>query len=64
METYTFLRHAADSWGLMAMFIFFIGVVLFVYRPGASKVYRDVAAIPLRHEDKPAARNGAESKEA
>ena len=64
METYTFLRYAADSWGLVAMFIFFIGVVLFVYRPGASKVYRDVAAIPQRNEDKPAARDGAASKEA
>jgi cytochrome c oxidase cbb3-type subunit 4 len=30
-------------------------VVLFVMRPGSTKTYRDVADIPFRHEDKPAA---------
>jgi cytochrome c oxidase cbb3-type subunit 4 len=56
METYSFLRHLADSWFLLAMFIFFIGVVIFAFRPGSTKVYDDVADIPFRHEDKPAPR--------
>ena len=58
METYSFLREFADSWMLLALFLFFIGVVVFVFRPGSSKVYRDVADIPFRHEDKPAPRGG------
>ena len=56
METYSLLREFADSWMLLALFAFFIGVVIFVFRPGSSKVYRDVADIPFRHDDKPAPR--------
>ncbi|MEQ9260350.1 MAG: cbb3-type cytochrome c oxidase subunit 3 [Roseovarius sp.] len=54
METYSFLREFADSWMLLFLFAFFIGVVLWVFRPGASKVYEDPAGIPFRNEDKPA----------
>jgi len=56
METYSLLREFADSWMLLALFLFFIGVVIFVFRPGSTKVYSDVASIPFRHEDKPAPR--------
>ncbi|MDX5411588.1 MAG: cbb3-type cytochrome c oxidase subunit 3 [Rhodobacterales bacterium] len=55
METYSLLREFADSWMLLALFLFFIGMVIFVMRPGSTKTYRDVADIPFRHEDKPAA---------
>lgn len=54
MENYTFLRQFADSWMLLALFAFFIGVVIWVFRPGASAAYRDTADIPFRHEDAPA----------
>ncbi len=54
METYTFLREMADSWALLGLFTFFTGLVLWVLRPGASKVYQDPAGIPFRHDDKPA----------
>ena len=37
METYTAMRHFADSWGLLAMTLFFLAVVLFTLRPGARK---------------------------
>ena len=37
METYTAMRHFADSWGLLAMTLFFVGVVLFTFRPGGKK---------------------------
>ena len=58
MYTYSLLREIADSWVLLAMFAFFIGVVVFAFRPGATKVYDDVADIPFRHEDKPAPSGG------
>ena len=54
MDTYSILRQFADSWMLIALFAFFVGVVVFAFRPGSSKVYKDVADIPFRHEDKPA----------
>jgi cytochrome c oxidase cbb3-type subunit 4 len=54
METYTLLRQFADSWMLLFLFAFFIGVVIWVLRPGASKVYEEPRNIPFRHEDKPA----------
>ncbi len=54
MENYTFLRQLADSWFLLAMFAFFVGVILWVFRPGAGQEYRETASIPFRHDDKPA----------
>ncbi|WP_319824765.1 cbb3-type cytochrome c oxidase subunit 3 [Thalassovita sp.] len=63
METYSFLRELADSWVLLALFAFFVGVVVFAFRPGSSKVYSSVADIPFRNEDKPAVRGG-DAKEA
>lgn len=54
MEAYTFLRQLADSWFLLGLFSFFVGVVLWVFRPGSTKTYKDTADIPFRHEDKPA----------
>jgi len=54
MEEYTFLRQLADSWMLLALFAFFVGVVLWVLRPGSNATHRDTANIPFRHEDKPA----------
>ncbi|MCU9839911.1 MULTISPECIES: cbb3-type cytochrome c oxidase subunit 3 [Ruegeria] len=54
MEEYTLLRQFADSWMLLALFAFFIGVVIWVFRPGSGKTYGDTANIPFRHQDKPA----------
>jgi cytochrome c oxidase cbb3-type subunit 4 len=50
MDTYSTLRHFADSWGLLAMFLFFVGVVLWAMRPGAKAVHDDIAQIPLRND--------------
>jgi cytochrome c oxidase cbb3-type subunit 4 len=36
------------------MFVFFIGVVVWAFRPGSRKIHEDTANIPFRHEDKPA----------
>lgn len=54
MDTYTFLRQLADSWVLLALFAFFVGAILFVFRPGARKLQEDAASLPFRHEDAPA----------
>ncbi|HKL55173.1 MAG: cbb3-type cytochrome c oxidase subunit 3 [Roseovarius sp.] len=64
METYTFLRAFADSWMLLFLFVFFIGVVIWVLRPGSTKTYEEPSSIPFRHEDKPAPRGEADAKEA
>jgi cytochrome c oxidase cbb3-type subunit 4 len=62
MEKYSLLREIADSWVLLGMFAFFIGAVLWAFRPSGRKTYRDTADIPFRHEDKPAP--SADAKEA
>ncbi|MBT8155337.1 cbb3-type cytochrome c oxidase subunit 3 [Epibacterium ulvae] len=54
MESYTLLRQFADSWMLLLLFTFFVGVVVWAFRPGSSTVYADTADIPFRHADKPA----------
>ena len=54
METYSLLREFADSWVLLVLFAFFVGVVLWVFRPGNRDTYQDIADIPFRHDDKPA----------
>lgn len=51
MDTYSILREFADSWGLLAMALFFLGVVLYTFRPGSRSVHSDAANIPLRHGD-------------
>ena len=51
METYTAMRQFADSWGLVLMVLFFVGAILFVFRPGNRKNAQDAASIPFREED-------------
>jgi cytochrome c oxidase cbb3-type subunit 4 len=50
METYTAMRHFADSWGLVFMFVVFVGVVLFMFRPGGKKAAERAAQIPLKED--------------
>ncbi|MBN7755694.1 cbb3-type cytochrome c oxidase subunit 3 [Nitratireductor aquimarinus] len=50
MEAYTALRQFADSWGLLAMTVFFIGVVIFAFRPGSKKSAEEAARIPLKDD--------------
>ncbi|MGB3315813.1 MAG: cbb3-type cytochrome c oxidase subunit 3 [Albidovulum sp.] len=54
MDLYTIARQFADSWALLALFLVFVGVVLWAFRPGSRAVHDDIADIPFRHEDKPA----------
>ncbi len=53
MERYTFLRHLADSWVLLVLVLFFVGLIAWVFRPGARKVHDEIANSIFRNEDKP-----------
>jgi len=50
MDTYTMLRLFADSWGLLGMTLFFIGAILFAFRPGSRAKADDAARIPFRND--------------
>ena len=50
METYTVLRAFADSWMLLAMTLFFVGMILWTLRPGSRAKHQDLANIPLRND--------------
>ena len=62
METYTWLRTFADSWHLLFMFLFFIGMVFFVFRPGSSKVHDETSNMIFRNDDRPAPPEEPEGK--
>lgn len=64
METYTWLRAFADSWHLLFMFCFFIGVFIYILRPGASKVHDETANMIFRNDDKPEGADSASRKAA
>ena len=51
---YSLLREFADSWMLLLLFLFFVGIVVWVFRPGSSRTYADTSDIPFRNADKPA----------
>lgn len=48
---YESFRQFADSWGLLYMFVIFLGVVAMVFLPGAKKRAQSAAQIPLRDEN-------------
>ena len=54
MDRYTFLRQLADSWVLLVLTLVFVGVILFVWRPGARRLQKDAAESIFRNETKPA----------
>ncbi|MGY9045755.1 hypothetical protein P775_04400 [Puniceibacterium antarcticum] len=51
METYSIFRQIADSWVLLAMFVFFVSCIFWVYRPGARTQYAEAAG-SIFNEDK------------
>jgi len=54
METYSLLREFADSWMLLALTAFFVGMVIWVMRPGSRPDHDDAANSIFRNEKKPA----------
>lgn len=47
---YNEMRQFADSWGLLVMALFFVGVLIFIFRPGARKASDEAAQIPFNEE--------------
>ncbi len=54
MDISSIFQTIVDNWLLIWMFSFFFAVVVWVFRPGSGKKYKDTANIPFRHEFKPA----------
>ena len=54
METYSFLRHMADSWFLRAMTLGFLALCVWAFRPGSRAMHQDVATSIFRNEKRPA----------
>ncbi|GGL56191.1 CcoQ/FixQ family Cbb3-type cytochrome c oxidase assembly chaperone [Wenxinia marina] len=52
---YHILREIADSWVLLALFLFFVGTFAWAWRPGSRGLHGDASEVPFRHEDAPAA---------
>ncbi|HFB2048847.1 MAG: cbb3-type cytochrome c oxidase subunit 3 [Hyphomicrobiaceae bacterium] len=49
---YEALRQLADSWGLVYLFLAFVTVVAFNFRPGSKETADELSKIPFR-EDEP-----------
>ncbi len=50
-STYDALRHLADSWGLAVMFVVFLGLIIWPFRPGARKQNDDAANVIFKDDD-------------
>lgn len=50
MNDYNNLRHLADSWGLLAMTILFVVLVLWALRPAAKALHEEAANMIFRPE--------------
>ena len=48
---YQSMRTFADSWGLLYMFLVFLGIVIWAFRPGSKASAKNAAQIPFK-EDK------------
>lgn len=64
MEFYTFLRYMADSWGLLAMLLIFLGVCVWAFRPGTRGLHDDAANSIFRNDSSPAETSQPARKEA
>ncbi len=50
-STYDFLRHLADSWGLLLMLAIFIGLCAWPFRPGSKERNRQAAEAIFKDEN-------------
>jgi cytochrome c oxidase cbb3-type subunit IV len=54
VDLYSLLREFADSWALLALLLLFVGVIVWVFRPGSRPLHDDAASVPFRNETRPA----------
>ncbi|MDN3647251.1 cbb3-type cytochrome c oxidase subunit 3 [Pontixanthobacter aestiaquae] len=50
-STYEFLRQLADSWGLLAMLLSFLVLILWPFRPGAKQRNHEAATAIFEDHD-------------
>jgi cytochrome c oxidase cbb3-type subunit 4 len=50
-STYEFLRQMADSWGLLAMAMLWLGLALWTFRPGSTQSNREAANMIFKDEN-------------
>ena len=50
-STYDMLRHIADSWGLLAMVLTFLVLVLWPFRPGARSANEAAKTMIFKDDD-------------
>jgi cytochrome c oxidase cbb3-type subunit 4 len=62
METYTLLREFADSWMLLALTLFFLGVMVWVFRPGSRQIHDDAAHLIFRNDHNPGSQPAPDPK--
>ncbi|BAV50477.1 nitrogen fixation protein fixq [Mesorhizobium sp. 113-1-2] len=48
--SYNLMREFADSWGLLAMALFYVGCIAFSLRPGGKTQADQAAQIPLKDD--------------
>ena len=51
MSFYDQLRHLADSYGLVALLVLFLGLCLWVFRPGAKQHNREAARSIFKEDE-------------
>ena len=61
MDTYSLFRQIADSWVLLAMFVFFGGCVLWAFRPGSRAQHNEAAGLIFRSDATPGCSNACAS---
>ena len=49
-STYDWLRHLADSWGLLAMLLMWAGFAVWAFRPGARHHHERAATMILEDD--------------
>ncbi len=54
MDMFTHLSRFALSWAMAGMAIFFVAVIVWVFRPGSRKDYDTAASSIFRHDSRPA----------
>ena len=50
MDTYSVLRQIADSWVLLFMFLFFVGVAIWAFLPSQASARDEARNIPFRDD--------------
>ena len=50
METYSIFREIADSWVLLAMFVFFVSAGVWAFLPSLNSAREEASMIPLRDD--------------